>query len=125
LQYTEIKQIIRNKINESSSNKYNIELLDDAIDHLAGPSHVDYMELKMSGQKDNASFIFATRGGHDLVYKSIRDSVGERLEGDVFHHDGEFVRVNYFDDKWRMELCTRNDESIDEVTCIDRGTLQV
>ena len=128
MQYEQVKDIIKSKVNKRSS-RYKIELMDSALDYLAGPSNVDYMELKMTGPEDgdDDSFIFATRGGHDLVYEPIIKYVNEKLEADVFHHDDEVTRIGYVgDDIWTMEQCVINNNHGGEgMLCIDKGTFQL
>jgi hypothetical protein len=120
LQFVEVKDIMKYKVNKRSS-RYKIELLDSALDYLAGPRNVEYMELKMIGPGDSGSFIFASRGGHDLVHEPIIKFIEEKLEADVFHHNDEVTRIGYIgDDKWTVEVCDR-----EGVFCINKGTFQL
>jgi len=124
LQFVAVKDIIKSNVNKRVS-RYKIQLMDSALDYLAGPSNVDYMELKMTGTGDVDSFIFATRGGHDLGHEPLIRYIEEKLEDDVFHHDDEVTRIGYIgDDTWTMEQCVINTMDGKGMICVNKGPFQ-
>ena len=67
------------------------------------------------------AFVFAKRGGHDLVHDSVIKAVNKKLHSDTFHDEDEFALLDYDERQIQLLLCRGNDRE----TCFERGVLGV
>ncbi len=145
-----MKSILDKKLN--SHHRYIIEIDESAFEYLAGPLHIDYIEMKIAATASDAdvgesmvsgdnlgSIVFAERGGHDLPHDAIINAIEDRLKDDSFHHEDEFIRLSYAYDGataatasgeesrlgyLELKLCSR-EETTGHVHCVNRGLITV
>jgi hypothetical protein len=138
----------KHQIQKQRQNRYMVELEDSALEYLAGPHHIEYIEMKLAGwaaseehdsnggggssAEDNGSIIFAKSGGHDLFYDYVLEAIEKKLNDDSsFHGSNEFVRIGYDGDEMQLNLKLCFDgggddgDSIEHVVCIDKGMITI
>ena len=147
--YTSQKHQIQKQRQRQRQNRYTVELEDSALEYLAGPHYIDYIEMKLAGwaaseehvsngsggssNEDNGSIIFAKSGGHDLSYDYILEAIEKKLNDDSsFHGSNEFVRLGYDGDDMQMnlKLCFDGGDadgggSTEHIVCIDKGMIAI
>lgn len=100
------------KVSGEVITKIPIEIESVAIEYLSGPTNVEYIEMK---SVDSGSYVFARRGGHDINYTDLSRLLHDRLKANTFYHKNDFIRIGFENEKYLIELCTRDDSS--DVNC--------